>query len=122
MKGYKLTVGENGNSTTIEIISISHNTILNKRNELERQYMNEIALENEDNELLSEEQFQKEIISDFEWDHYGNKPIYINNPSVRYKNSNGAEITQIYCNFIDEEDKYLDGYKWLMLEEIEILE
>lgn len=122
MIGYKLTIGENGNSNTTEIISINHKTILDKRNKLERQYMNEITLENEDNELLSEEQFQKEIIDDFKWDHFGQNPIYINNPIVRYKNSNNDEVTQIYCNFIDEEDKYLDGYKWLTLEEIEILE
>jgi hypothetical protein len=122
VKGYKLLVGEAGNSNIEEIFSINYKTIINKRNELERQYMNEIALENEENELLSDEIFQKEIIDDFEWNHYGNKPIYINNPTVRYKNKLGEEVTETYCNFIDDEDTYLDSYKWLILKEIEILE
>jgi hypothetical protein len=122
VKGYKLIIGEAGNSNIEEIISINLKNILNKRNELECQFMNEIALENEENELLSDKVFQKEIIDDFEWEHYGNKPIYINNPTVRYKNKIGEEVTEVYCNFIDDVDTYLDSYKYLILKEIEILE
>jgi len=122
MKGYKLTISENGNNIMTEIISINYKIIINKRNEIEQKYINEI-IESDDCELLSSEQFQKEIIDDFEWGHFNQKPIYVNNPVVRYKNSEGDEVTQIYCNFIDEDEYvYLDSYKWLILKEIDILE
>lgn len=115
MKGYKLLATGN------ETFSTNKETIINKRNEIEQQYIKQI-LENSYHKLLLDEEFQKEVLKDFEWEHFGSKPIYTNNPVVRYINSNGAEITQIYCNYIDEDDINLECYRSITLEDIEILE
>jgi hypothetical protein len=121
MKGYKLKIGEVQYEQISEIFSINEQIILDKRNEIEQKYISEI-IESDDYKLLSNKQFQKEVLKDFEWNHFGQKYIYINNPVVRYKNSNGEEITQLYCNYIDEDDITLDVYKHLTLKEIDILE